>query len=348
MSEKLKNIEESRETMRQIIDAEFKKEEPSKDVPEKELEKVKSPDSEIVENEQPENKEADVEEKETPEETKPEEDEKKDEDKNTSDKESGEEIELPQNMPKYMTDVLKSVKDKKVVESVIELHKNTIKSMQRKSRELSEHKKIAESLNDVFERHGKAKVKNKISTIEGLLKFESVAEKTPKVAIRKLMRALKIDPEEFLNDFVYNGDKLKQTDLQAEINGLKNELKSYKNKSANKEVQKEIEAFKNTKDSKGNLKYPHFDELETEMVNLLKVSPNLTLEQLYKKAFRLNDDLYNKSLEEEKAKVKEKLKLEKAKKISKQNISSRPFDSKPKSWNAKLRADLEPFLKDFN
>lgn len=333
-------IEESRETMRQIIDAEFKKEEPSKDVPEKELEKVKSPDSEIVENEQPEDKEADVEEKETPEEAKPEEDE--------TEKEPDEEIKLPQNMPKYMTDVLKSVKDKKVVESVIELHKNTIKSMQRKSRELSEHKKIAESLNDIFERHGKAKVKNKITAIEGLLKFESVAEKTPKVAIRKLMRAFKIDPEEFLNDFVYNGDKLKQTDLQAEINGLKNELKSYKNRSVNKEVQKEIDAFKNTKDSKGNPKYPYFDELEPEMANLLKVSPNLTLEQLYKKAFRLNDEYYNKHLEKEKEKVEKKLKLEKAKKISKQNISSRPSDSKPKSWSAKLRADLEPFLKDFN
>jgi hypothetical protein len=343
----MNEIEKSRETMRQVIEAEFDKQEPTKDVLEKDIpEEVESPDSENVESEQPENEEAEKEEeKET---AKPEKDEKPDE----TEKEPEEDIKLPQNMPKYMTDVLKDVKDKKIVEAVTTLHKNTLKTLNRKSRELSDHKRIAESLNDVFKRYGKGKVKDKIHSIEGLLKFETTAEKTPKVALRKLMKVLKVDPEEFLNDFVYNGDKLKQTDLQAEINGLKDELNSYKKNSVNKELEKEINAFKNEKDNKGNPKYPHFEELAGEMANLAKVNNTLSLEQLYNKAFRLNDDLYNKSKEEEKAKIEEKtkkkLKLEKAKKISKQNISSRPSNTTPKGWSAKLRADLEPLLTNFN
>lgn len=340
-------IEESRETMRQVIEAEFNKSEPTEksDVPEDKVEKTESPDSEIVENKQLEDKE--VEAKEEKETAKPEED--KTENPN---EEPEEEIKLPENLPPYVKDVLQEVKDKKIVDSVVKAHKNMLASMQRKSHELSGHKKLAEGLNDVFSKYGKAQVKNKIESIEGLLKFEKVAEKNPKKALRSLMNALKVNPEEFLNDIVYNGDKLKEEDTQSDIKALREELNSYKRNRVNEDVKREVEDFKKAKDSEGNLKYPYFEDLKIEMANQMKVYPDLSLEKLYEKAFRLNDDLYLKSKNDEKAKIEEqtkkKLKLEKAKKISKQNISSRPSNTTPKDWRAKLRLDLEPLLKDFN
>lgn len=333
----MKHLEESPDMFEVITQAyeEAENQPSSQDVV---LEEKKSPDSTIVEDKQPEEE---VEEKEEKETAKPEEEEKSEDEE----KEPEEEIKFPTHVPPYVQDVLKTIKDKEIRESMLNLHSRMNSHMQDKSRELSEQKRLAENIHGAFERHGKASVKDKVAHLESYLKFEKVADENPKIAIRKMMEALRVNPEELLNELVYDGDKVRESSLEFENSNLKQQISSYEQNRMKEEVERQTEDFKNEKDDTGNLKHPHFEKLKVEMAKLMKIEPDLSLEKLYNKACRLDDDLYNESLEKEKSKVakktEEKLKVKKAKDISSQNITSKPYDTTPKGWNEKLKADLD-------
>lgn len=55
----------------------------------------------------------------------------------------------------------------------------------------------------------------------------------------------------------------------------------------------QINNFSTEKDEKGGLKYPHFETLKAEMGFLLEHGRAVSMEDAYKKALRLNEDLHN-------------------------------------------------------
>ena len=87
---------------------------------------------------------------------------------------------------------------------------------------------------------------------------------------------------------------------------------------------REIEQFKSAKDSNGEIKYPHFERVRGNMATFYieghpLYNPNLTLEQAYKKAVMLDDELVELRDIEIARKTMEKRKeeLEKAKRLKK-------------------------------
>ena len=87
---------------------------------------------------------------------------------------------------------------------------------------------------------------------------------------------------------------------------------------------REIEQFKSAKDSNGEIKYPHFERVRGNMATFYieghpLYNPNLTLEQAYKKAVMLDDELVElRDIEiTKKATEKRKEELEKAKRLKK-------------------------------
>ena len=87
---------------------------------------------------------------------------------------------------------------------------------------------------------------------------------------------------------------------------------------------REIEQFKSAKDSNGEIKYPHFERVRGNMATFYieghpLYNPDLTLEQAYKKAVMLDDELVElRDIEiTRKATEKRREELEKAKKLKK-------------------------------
>ena len=98
-------------------------------------------------------------------------------------------------------------------------------------------------------------------------------------------------------------------------------------------------------DDKGNLKHPHFDKVRAKMGNLIDAGEAKSLQDAYAKAVRLDDDLYNQSLEAQRksAKAEEDAKrkaaVEKAKKVRPRTATAPPSGSvKP--------SDLDSLLLD--
>ena len=132
------------------------------------------------------------------------------------------------------------------------------------------------------------------------------------------------------------------TKLKESVNRLESEISNRKVQVA----QKSINEFKNSRDSEGNLKYPHFDKLEKEMSNIYLSTGVSDLEKLYYKALRLDDELYQKSIDLEVAKrqkeLQKKADLTKAK-SSKMNVRS----SKNAKASAKnIATDLKQILRE--
>lgn len=153
--------------------------------------------------------------------------------------------------------------------------------------------------------------KNPIQTIKDLAKFA-------KIDLTSLIEPVQDEydyrtPEEIAKDNYYKNieSRLAQIERQkqeetADINA------------------REIEQFKSAKNSDGEIKYPHFERVRGNMATFYieghpLYNPNLTLEQAYKKAVMLDDELVElRDIEiTRKATEKRKEELEKAKKLKK-------------------------------
>lgn len=106
---------------------------------------------------------------------------------------------------------------------------------------------------------------------------------------------------------------------------------------------REIEQFKSAKDSNGEIKYPHFERVRGNMATFYieghpLYNPDLTLEQAYKKAIMLDDELVElRDIEiTRKATEKRKEELEKAKRLKKFSGKTSSVNVAPASPRALL------------
>lgn len=94
------------------------------------------------------------------------------------------------------------------------------------------------------------------------------------------------------------------------------------------EAQAQIDAFRNEKDEKGNLKRPHYEKLEDSMLALMQGKLAKTLEEAYVKAARLDPDIQ--ALEEKaKADAKRAEDAKKAADAKKASAANRRGDGAP-------------------
>lgn len=245
-------------------------------------------------------------------------------------------LEIPKNMPKELQEALGKLEDLEVKQATVDIFKKMHNSFVKKNQEFSEHKKLAESINDSFEQAGyKGDSKAKTALVKNFIYFNELINTQPQEAVKKLLAYTKVKAEDL--DITSPTDTssdeeeyLTQTEkqLRNEIKKLNEQVQSlYRrdeeaviNESANKVLQ-----FINATDDKGELLHPHFDEVKEDMKALADINPKLTIEELYKKAVRANDSLFDKILQTEKEKAiteRESLRkqqIEKAKKLNKQS-----------------------------
>ena len=225
-------------------------------------------------------------------------------------------------------DLLESIEDPKLRNNLIIAGKKQRADLDRKRLELGETKKLVEIIDNEVKANNLNYTKQQYGDmVKNFMGFEALYSRDPKQAIESLAKSAKIDlstygtvqedddyrtPEEIAID-----SRLKR--LEEENNQFRNQHKQQEQVS----VQQEINNFANLKDSEGNLEHPHFDKVRSTM-SVLMTDLNLDMDGAYKKAIRLDDDLF----EQEKRSLltkdttRRKQEVEKAKKLKRQSISS--------------------------
>lgn len=233
--------------------------------------------------------------------------------------------------------------DAEVKRAQLNAFKKMRSNFDKKQTEFGQEKKLAETAKQLFQKHGLDPV-NGISQIEKLIHFEKELEKDPKRVVALLKQKFNLQEEhrsgseELDESLLTDEEKLlyqKQKNIEKTVETLVEENRRLKELQERKEIEAaraEIERFKTSKNDDGSLKNPYFDDLIDEIGRLTSLYPNDNIESLYNKALRLNDEIYQKSLEDAKLKERTRILSEKERALSKaKSINSQSIKSSPKS-----------------
>jgi hypothetical protein len=209
----------------------------------------------------------------------------------------------------------------------------------RKTQEVAQQRKSFESLDKVI-----APMRQQIAAsgvgeaeyISRLLNADMALRNNPKMAIKQLAQGYGIDLSSIEENVDWNDSDPQITQLQQQNQAILAELNQFKRQnlqSARQQTENQISAFAESKDEKGNLKYPHFEQVRVKMGNLIDAGEAKGLEDAYAKSIRLDDDLYKQSLDSQRksAKAEEdarrKAAVEKAKKVRPRTATTPPSGS---------------------
>ena len=209
----------------------------------------------------------------------------------------------------------------------------------RKTQEVAQQRKSFESLDKVI-----APMRQQIAAsgvgeaeyISRLLNADMALRNNPKMALKQLAQGYGIDLSSIEETVDWNDSDPQITQLQQQNQAILAELNQFKKQnlqSARQQTENQISAFAESKDEKGNLKYPHFEQVRVKMGNLIDAGEAKGLEDAYAKSIRLDDDLYKQSLDSQRksAKAEEdarrKAAVEKAKKVRPRTATTPPSGS---------------------
>ena len=140
--------------------------------------------------------------------------------------------------------------------------------------------------------------------------------------------------------------------LHQKVTGLEHQLRQFTERAETEELQRlqnEFTSLGQIKDDKGSAKFPHFDRVQRTMLQLVATNQASTWADAYTKSVRLDDELYQQTLAEERASVAAATEaarleaLDKAKKNKRTVISGGAANggSKPSGLDAHLTAAME-------
>lgn len=245
------------------------------------------------------------------------------------------------NLPKDLREKLKGL-DESVQQTVVDSYNQMQRNFSAKSRELSQSKQLSEAVDKAFKENGFDNVKpsSQQKLIANYVTFEKQLKVDPASAIKRLAEYHKLTPEQlgynasaakeapdsdYDDDFLTDSEKFLKKQIETQSSKI-TQLEQLLQQQSQRETQTAVQKFASAKDESGSLLHPHFDKVKSIMMDLADVNPNYTIEDLYKKAVRLDDDLYEETLQSEKQRIVEESKrkkaerLEKAKKMSKQSL----------------------------
>lgn len=105
-----------------------------------------------------------------------------------------------------------------------------------------------------------------------LLNADMALRNNPKMAIKQLAQGYGIDLSSIEENVDWNDSDPQITQLQQQNQAILAELNQFKKQnlqSARQQTENQISAFAESKDEKGNLKYPHFEQVRVKMGNLI-------------------------------------------------------------------------------
>ena len=245
--------------------------------------------------------------------------------------------------PKNWSDSVKKVFDTLPPESqefMIKRDKEMTSDYTKKTQDLAEQRKNIEALNKVIEpakRNIAATGISEAEYISRLLNADAALRTNPKMALRQLAQGYGInlssieDESESWNDPDPQIAQLMQQNQQ--IMSELNQFKQQNIQSTVAQTEQTVEQFSTKTDAKGYLMHPHFDKVRGKMGNLIDAGEAKGLDDAYKKAVRLDDDLYEETLKNSQLTVKKqedskrKAAVEKARKVKPSSSANPPKGS---------------------
>lgn len=197
------------------------------------------------------------------------------------------------------------------------------KGFTRKSQELSEEARFAESVRKEFEPlrdQLKMAGMDEVAGIRQLVAAHQLLERDPQRGIEYLAQQYGVaapsqaqgqQPQQQPGQ--QNGQKPKYVDpdiaaLQSEIGQIRDQFGQMTNaqqQARMQEVQKQITEFQSAKDEAGNPAHPHFETVQNEMARLIQAGVASDLRDAYDKAVWANPDLRAQQIEAERKAVAE-------------------------------------------
>lgn len=141
-----------------------------------------------------------------------------------------------------------------------------------------------------------------------------------------------------------------------ELNALRGDLQSIRNEGQTRQSEETLRAarwgidqFAEEKDSQGNLRYPHFDAVLPQMVELFRANPQRELKEAYETAVWMNPAIRTSQIDREKQAITKKQENERAALAARGNLRGRTSpvskpssdDGKPKGLRATLQASAD-------
>lgn len=251
--------------------------------------------------------------------------------------------------------LISSLEDSELRDKFIEEGKKSRSELDRKRLEFGEGKKLVETLDDLVKVNGLNYNRQQYGdVIKNFMGFDALFARDPQQAIETLAKQANIDlntlgsktvQEDDLDDYrtpeEIQMDQRLET-LERREQQRENQLKQQEQALA----QKELNMFLSATDANGELKYPHFQKVGQDMLELSKVYVNDSLEESYQRAVLLNPEL-NAQRDADilrKAENEKKARIEKAKKLKKQSVRSSKVKAAISDPRAKTLDAVEAFL----
>lgn len=244
---------------------------------------------------------------------------------------------LPEHMPKELREKLEGLSED-VQKASTDVFKQMHKSYTKKNQNLSKQSFLAESVDEAFKKHGMNvdNVKNKATIISNYVAFDKMLRLDPVKAIKLVAERHKIKPDQLGEsptktekgssdldtDLLTENEKLLVQKLEA-ANDKIDKLEQNFDRRESQEQLTAVQRFMKAEDESGNLLHPHFTTVKNDMMDLAEINPNMTIEQLYKKAVRMNDDLYAETIKTERQKIVDENKRKKDERLKKAKAMSR-------------------------
>jgi hypothetical protein len=223
---------------------------------------------------------------------------------------------------------------------VLERDKSMTADYTRKTQEVAQIRQAMEPLAQVLAPVRNVLRQSGISEAEyvaRLMRADQMLQQNPHGAIQELARNAGID----LEALEQTAEQIPQADprvnaLQQQVQQLQGYLENNEERAAQERhagLHNQIEMFANETDKDGNLKHPHFGNLRKTMGNLIQAGVSVDLNDAYNKALRLDETMYQQSLEAERTKVKSaedsrrKEAVAKAKKVPTRRAANPPSGS---------------------
>lgn len=244
-------------------------------------------------------------------------------------------LEAPKNWSESVKKVFETL-PRESQEFMIKRDKEMTADYTKKTQDLAEQRKSLEALQKVIEPAKQAIQATGISEAEyiaRLLNADHALRTNPKIALQQLAQGYGINLSSDNNESEsWNDPDPQIAQLMQQNQQIMAELNQFKQQNIQSTVaqtEQTVAEFSSKTDANGNLLYPHFDKVRVKMGNLIDAGEAKGLEDAYKKAVRLDDELYEETLKASQATVKKledskrKKAVEKARKV-KPTASSNP------------------------
>ena len=221
---------------------------------------------------------------------------------------------------------------------LIEREKQVERGFSEKNNRIDAYKWADNAFNSRQERMAKLGFSKAQDYIEHMTAIDDALELNPAETIKALANAYGVNFGETTNS---------DTEVQRQIANMQQEMQSYKTFIQNQQqmqANNEFNAFINAKDDAGNPKHPYFEDVRTDMQNILRQGGAKNFEEAYSKAIWANEAVRQKLIEES---VKQQLnsKVEAAK-VAKDAGFTPKSKAQEEVRELSLREELEAQFKE--